>query len=111
MKVLLHKVKEFYLNHKRIVEIEKRAGLRESLFLTLKRKYILYKQKRKAYILGQRAARGKNIYLTFGSEKTCPKSGEESYERYAMAMKHYNQVPCNKEYFLRGFKKFANASN
>ena len=69
-----------------------------------------YKQRKKAYILGQRAARGKNIYLTFGSEKTCPKSGEESYKRYAMAMKHYNQVLCDKEYFLRGFKKFADVN-
>ncbi len=110
MRVLLHKVKEFYLNHKRIVEIEKRAGLRESLFLTLKRKYILYKQKRKAYILGQRAARGKNIYLTFGSEKTCPKSGEESYKRYAMAMKYYKQNVCDRESFLDGFKKFADVN-
>ena len=110
MITVLHKVQQLYSNHRRIVAVEKRAGLRESLFLTLKRKYILYKQRRKAYILGQRAARCKNIYLTFGSEKTCPKSGEESYKRYAMAMKHYNQVLCDKEYFLRGFKKFADVN-
>ena len=70
MRTALRRVQQLYHNHKRIVAVEKRAGLRESFLLTLKRKYILYKQRRKAYILGQRAARGKNIYLTFGSEKT-----------------------------------------
>ena len=105
MQSLLQKTKQLYSNYKIKVAVEKRAGLRENIFITLKRKYILYKQKRKAYIFGQRAAIAKNIYLTFGSDKTCPKSAEESYARYAMAMKHYNQSVCDRENFLRGFKK------
>ena len=57
----------------------------------------------RAYILGQRAAHGKNIYLTFGSEKTSPKSAEDSYRRYAMAMKHYNGIVCDMESFVQGY--------
>lgn len=106
MQLLLHKTKTLYSNYKSRVAVEKRVGLRENLFSTLRRKYILYKQKRKAYILGQRAACGKNIYLTFGSDKTCPNSADESYHRYSMAMKHYNQSVCDRESFLLGFKKF-----
>lgn len=64
---------------------------------------MLYKEKRKAFILGQRAAGGNNIYLTFGSEKTCPKSAEDSFRRYSMAMKHYNQNVCDEESFLDGY--------
>ena len=105
MQRLIQKIKQLFSDYQTRLAIEKRAGLRENLFITLKRKYILYKQKRKAYILGQRAATGKNIYLTFGSEKTRPKSAQESYSRYAMAMKHYNQVVCDRESFFLGFNK------
>lgn len=57
----------------------------------------------KAFEIGKRAAQGYNIYLTFGSEKTVTKDAEDSYRRYAMAMKHYNQVLCDKESFIEGY--------
>ena len=63
-----------------------------------------YEVHRHAYELGCRAAQGKNIYLTFGSEKTISKDAQDSYRRYVMAMKHYNNgVVCNKESFIAGY--------
>lgn len=62
-----------------------------------------YKSQDRAYKIGYAAGSGENMYLTFGSDKTVPKDAEDSYKRYAMAMKHYNQVVCNKESFLNGY--------
>ena len=75
--------------------------------LVSKKPRVVMRDKERAYVIGQRAASGKNIYLTFGSEKTCPKSAEESYNRYSMAMKHYNQKICDKESFILGFEEVA----
>jgi hypothetical protein len=72
---------------------------------SLKRKYFRYRSKKKAFNIGSRAAKGYNIYLTFGSEKTIIKSAEDSYKRYAMAMKHYKQKPCLKKVFTDGYNK------
>jgi len=106
MKKFYSSILTSYKKHKQIVEIEKQAGVRDSFTLMLINKYKIYKQRRKAYILGKRAGSGKNIYLTFGSDRTIVNDAEDSYRRYAMAMKHYNQVLCDREYFLLGFKKF-----
>ncbi len=43
------------------------------------------------------------MYLTFGSDKTVTKDAEDSYGRYAMAMKHYNQIVCDKDIFIQGY--------
>ncbi|MDF1875208.1 hypothetical protein JHD48_05645 [Sulfurimonas sp. SAG-AH-194-I05] len=56
-----------------------------------------------AYIIGSRGASGHNIYLTFGSNKTQTKDAQDSYKRYAMAMRHYDQKICNQESFIRGY--------
>ena len=74
-----------------------------NLFSKLKRRYKRYKQHKKAFELGKRAAKGYNIYITFGSAKTRCKSAEDSYDRYAMAMKHYNQVLCDEKGFFEGY--------
>jgi len=58
----------------------------------------------RGFEIGKRAAQGYNIYLTFGSDKTQPKDAEDSYRRYSMAMKHYNQDLCDKESFIQGYK-------
>lgn len=60
--------------------------------------------KSRGFEIGKRAAQGYNIYLTFGSSKTMSKDAEESYNRYAMAMKHYNQALCDKESFIQGYE-------
>ena len=99
----LIKVQKAYSKYIQIREIEKKAGLRENFLSTLKRKYIIYKQNKRAYIIGQRAAQGYNIYLTFGSDKTITKDAEDSYRRYAMAMKHYDQVLCDLDSFVIGY--------
>lgn len=66
-------------------------------------KYKKYKKNKKAYNIGKRAAKGYNIYVTFGSEKTITKDANDSYNRYAMAMKHYKQELCDEEWFLLGY--------
>lgn len=81
-----------------------------NLFSKLKRRYKRYKQHKKAFELGKRAAKGYNIYITFGSAKTRCKSAEDSYDRYAMAMKHYTQRVCNKESFILGYNEVAGNS-
>ena len=86
----INQLRLVYRSCKRLTSKEYRESLRED---------------KRAYILGQRAARGKNIYLTFGSQKTCPKSAEDSYRRYAMAMKHYNGDICDKKSFVLGFEE------
>ena len=82
-----------------------------NLFMVLKQKFMLYKDKRRAFSIGQRAALGKNIYLTFGSDKTVVVDAQDSYKRYAMAMKHYNQSLCDKGSFLQGFNKINGEKN
>lgn len=62
-------------------------------------------QHTKSFEIGKRAAQGYNIYLTFGSDKTITKDAEDSYRRYSMAMKHYNQVLCDEESFLHGYRQ------
>ena len=74
-----------------------------SLFSKLQIKIKQYFVKRRAFIIGKRGAMGYNIYLTFGSEKTVSKNAEDSYHRYAMAMKHYNQDICDREHFIKGY--------
>jgi hypothetical protein len=74
-------------------------------------KYKKYKQNKKAYNIGKRAAKGYNIYVTFGSKKTIPKDANDSYRRYSMAMRHYNQELCSKEYFLLGYDEQKVKSN
>jgi len=68
-----------------------------------KRRVKIYKQHKRGFELGKRAAKGYNIYLTFGSDKTITKDAKDSYRRYSMAMKHYNQVLCDKESFIQGY--------
>ena len=92
-----------YHYYVKVYEAEKRAGLKMTLFEILKRRFKIYKQYKKAYELGKRAAQGYNIYLTFGSEKTITKDAEDSYRRYAMAMKHYDGDICDRESFLEGY--------
>jgi len=74
-------------------------------FKSLKRKYFRYRSNKKAFIIGSRAAKGYNIYLTFGSEKTITKDAADSYKRYKMAMKHYKQKPCLQKAFTDGYNK------
>jgi len=66
----------------------------------IQRKYKIYKLQKRAYVIGYRAGLGKNMYLTFGSDKTVTKDAEDSYKRYAMAMKHYNQTLCIIKHFV-----------
>jgi hypothetical protein len=74
-----------------------------NFFSSLADKLNIMRKRRQAYIIGSRAALGKNIYLTFGSEKTVIKNAQESYIRYSMAMKRYDQECCDKEYFVKGY--------
>ncbi|QOY52497.1 hypothetical protein [Candidatus Sulfurimonas baltica] len=60
-------------------------------------------------MIGKRAAQGYNIYLTFGSEKTISKNAEDSYKRFSMAMKHYNQILCDEDSFTLGYNKIRNS--
>jgi len=73
------------------------------LYIKLKQEYKSYKRYKRAYTIGYRAGEGRNVYLTFGSDKTITKDAEDSYKRYSMAMKHYNQTPCDKESFFQGY--------
>lgn len=75
-----------------------------NIYQTLKRKYKIYRQYKKGFVIGKRAAQGYNIYLTFGSDKTRPKDAEDSYRRYSMAMKHYNQELCDEKGFFEGYR-------
>jgi len=86
-----------------IYSIESEAGLNKNILVFIKRKYKIYKQHKRAYTIGYRAGLGKNMYLTFGSDKTVTKDAEDSYSRYAMAMKHYNQIVCDKDTFIQGY--------
>ena len=90
---------------KKVYEIEKRAGLSHSFFSIVKRKWKINRQYQRAFEIGKRAAQGYNIYLTFGSEKTVTKNVEDSYMRYSMAMKQYNQVLCDEKGFFEGYQK------
>lgn len=74
-----------------------------NLFSLFTSKLNIMHKRRQAYIIGSRAASGKNIYLTFGSEKTVAKNAHESYIRYSMAMKRYDQECCDREYFIKGY--------
>lgn len=94
-----------YQNYREIIAIEKRAGLSHSVYSIVIRKWKIYKQNKRAYEIGKRAAQGYNIYLTFGSDKTVTKGAEDSYKRYAMAMKHYNQTLCNRNSYIVGYNK------
>ena len=76
-----------------------------NLIQNIKRKYFKYRAKKKAYDIGCRAAKGYNIYLTFGSEKTITKNAKDSYKRYKMAMKHYKQKPCLEKAFTKGYNQ------
>ena len=92
-----------YQNYREIIAIEKRVGLSHSLLSIVIRKWKIYKQNKRAFEIGKRAAQGYNMYLTFGSDKTVTKNAEDSYKRYAMAMKHYNQTLCNIDCFILGY--------
>lgn len=74
-----------------------------NLFSLFTSKLDMIYKRRQAYMIGSRAALGKNIYLTFGSEKTVTKNAHESYVRYSTAMKRYDQECCDKEYFVKGY--------
>ena len=87
------------------MDIEKRAGLDVNILQILKRRYKIHKQYKRGFEIGKRAAKGYNIYLTFGSEKTISKDAKDSYKRYSMAMKHYNQVLCDEESFIMGYNQ------
>ena len=67
----------------------------------LRQKISEYFLRRKAFAIGKHGGLGYNIYITFCSAKTVTK---DSYRRYAMAMKHYNQEVCDKDYFIAGYK-------
>ncbi|OHE10068.1 MAG: hypothetical protein A2513_08195 [Sulfurimonas sp. RIFOXYD12_FULL_33_39] len=71
-----------------------------NFFSSLVDKLDIMRKRRQAYIIGSRAALGKNIYLTFGSQKTVTKNAQESYIRYSTA---YDQECCDKEYFIKGY--------
>lgn len=73
-----------------------------SIFIS---KYKHYKEYRKGFEIGKRAAQGYNVYLTFGSRKTVTRDAQDSYKRYAMAMNHYEQILCNKKGFYDGYNK------
>jgi len=98
------KFKEFYLNKYKLQNIQVKAWLQQKMYLDLKQDYREYEEHRNAYEIGYSAGQGNNIYLTFGSNKTNPIDAEDSYKRYAMAMKHYNENLCNKESFITGYK-------
>ena len=126
--IFLNLRKKYKIDEKTLA-IEQRAGLDVSPVQVLKRRFKIYLQSKtvisnkniycifkrkslvciehiKAFQIGKRAAQGYNIYLTFGSDKTVTKDAEDSYKRYAMAMKHYNQAICDRDSFLLGYEKF-----
>lgn len=74
-----------------------------NVFQIIKRRFKVHRQYKRGFIIGKRAAKGYNIYLTFGSKKTISKDAEDSYKRYSMAMKHYNQVLCDSAGFFSGY--------
>ena len=94
-----------YKQYKKIYEAEKRAGLDVGLFHILKRKLKIYKQHKRAFELGKRAGSGENIYHRFGSATTVTKNAEDSYQRYAMAMRYLSQISCDKDSFIMGYNK------
>ena len=63
------------------------------------------KQYNRAFQIGYSAGSGNNVYLTFGSPKTVTKDAEDSFNRYSMAMRQYNQKICNKETFVQGYNE------
>ncbi len=92
----------------KFTDIEKRAGLDINIYQIFKRRLQVYRQYKRGFEIGKRAAKGYNIYLTFGSDKTVSKDAEDSYTRYSMAMKHYNQDLCDRTGFFSGYDSIAN---
>jgi len=105
--ILIGSIKR-YEHYKKVLNIEKRAGLDINIYQIFKRKLQIHRQYKRGYKIGKRAAQGYNIYLTFGSEKTITKNAEDSYKRYSMAMKHYNQVLCDEKGFFEGYNEIKN---
>jgi len=102
-------INQKYKYYKKIYEVEKESNLDIGIYQILQRRRKIYKQHKRAFEIGKRAAQGYNIYLTFGSEKTITKDAKDSYKRYTMAMKHYNQNPCNQDSFILGYKSIKNS--
>jgi len=92
-----------YFLYVRIYKYAKEIYPNKNIFQTFQKRKELDRKSR-AFEIGRRAAQGYNIYLTFGSDKTRPQDAEDSYRRYSMAMKRYNQVLCDKESFIQGYK-------
>jgi len=92
-----------YRYYRKVLDIEERAGLDVNIYQVIKRRLKVYRQYKRGFIIGKRAALGYNIYLTFGSNKTITKDAEDSYKRYSMAMKHYNQLLCDRVGFYSGY--------
>jgi len=92
-----------YRYYRKVLDIEKRAGLDVNIYQIFQRRLQVYRQYKRGFKIGKRAAQGYNIYLTFGSKKTISKDAEDSYKRYSMAMKHYNQALCDKASFVSGY--------
>ena len=103
-KIFLGFVKK-YRYYRKVLDIERRAGLDVTIYQIFKRRRQTYRQYKRGFKIGKRAAQGYNIYLTFGSDKTVSKDAEDSYTRYSMAMKHYNQVLCDEESFILGYQQ------
>ncbi len=101
--IIIDSIKK-YKHYKKVIEAEKRAGLNVTIYQIFKRRLKIYKQYKRGFEIGKRAAQGYNIYLTFGSDKTITKDVEDSYRRYSMAMKHYNQVLCDEKGFFEGYR-------
>ena len=76
-----------------------------SIYSNLIDKIRRYQKHKKAFNIGYSGGKGNNIYITFGSDKTITKDAEDSYKRYAMAMKHYKEEACDKESFIQGYNK------
>jgi len=93
-----------YKHYKKVLEIERRAGLDISIYQVFKRRLQIHRQYKRGFEIGKRAAQGYNIYLTFGSDKTICKDAKDSYKRYSMAMKHYNQALCDEKGFFEGYR-------
>ncbi len=92
-----------YRYYRKVLDIEKRAGLDVNIYQIFQRRLQVYGQYKRGFKIGKRAAQGYNIYLTFGSDKTVSKDADDSYTRYSMAIKHYNQVLCDKAGFVNGY--------
>lgn len=93
---------KFYELYTRIYKYSKQVNPQANIYQIFKQRKEL-DIKSRAFEIGKRAAQGYNIYLTFGSSKTITKDAHDSYKRYSMAMKHYNQDLCDKESFIQGY--------